>query len=583
MKQTMFRSHELENQCGAVIRVAEQKAQHIAASFKFRTRQQLPSKFRSFHESVQSQLDTVGYQLQVLSNNHSTQKGLASKQEDEARLEKEITVGEDKAINLSGSATAESNGKKVKRILLSILLIFLCIGDSIFNQAGYERLFELSLLTSSIISLVIAGVLAYFAHDVIPKYVQAGDSARRMMNSLLLAGMVFLLLGYIRISHTFIFNMDNVLKLFAFALISELLFFAACKIGIHLLASKNTPAMDYAEQASIELKETKAKLKQTKSDLQKLRSDWQEHEAYSAALMEYGEGLKLTCIHKCHAIFWDYIKTAQNHGMADVDQDIFNFDAYPFTFETTLRPASKSAKGQVVTVLLMLSMLAGMAACTDPNKGQGDIAVMVLMDNSLSVAAPDTTQLLHLAGLDSDIWGRSVYMGFGTISDVDFNPVYSHTLESEDRLTGNLQQREQKVHAFTGDIHGSLQKVTPSPDAELANSVVYRSIARHAIELQKMDYKRRVLVVYSDLQNHDSDVSFYSPKGKKLLKSYPDSLEHIFLRQVPLERLDMTIMFIHRPDGHGKNSEYLSALGFFTEMFQRHGVVVESAASLPTP
>lgn len=581
MKQTNVRVPELEREVETKLRVIVQKANLAAAqATSMNSKEGLVFLFQGCHQAAQSLIDSVNTQLQISANTFVTARGLHRKDEERDRLAKTIQNGEEKIINLS--AYARKNGSTLKRRLLSLLIILLSVGDSLFNQRGFERLFSLNYIGSLIVSAAVAAMLAYLAHEAIPKYILSpnGDRAQRMKIVIGIAVGAFFTLSMIRLPG--LPTMSEMPQLIAFTVLSAASFLVASMIGIKLYESRPTQVSIQEEEAAKELEATKKEVEAAKEALKALDKNTEEQEAYTAALMEYGLSLKNRIVNETTAIFFDYLRSAHNNREPETNPDIYHFTRYPYDFETEVKP--KRSGGSALPLLLAFFLMSVLFSCKPAAQEQGELAVTVLIDNTTPLRnLPDTGSLKRFAGLDKNIWQSEIRFEIAKLSDVDFESSKVHTLPGAVRWLSNYEERQQQIDSFSLQLSRSLTWASPAANADLNRSIIYRPLARHAKALRTMPYTRKYILVWSDLMHHENgSISFYGKHGKKRLRQ-AEQTEALFLQEVPLDDLsDITIIFIHQSDEAG-NTDFVAASTFFSNFFAKYGADTRIAASLPTP
>jgi hypothetical protein len=579
MKKVTFQDLALEAEITTTLRTISQKSSLLALS-DLATKETVRSMYRGCHQLSRSLHDTIDAKLLVLTNSFANSRGLINYEAEKERLQRIITVGEEKAIILAGYAK-EAEGK-AKQIFSTFLLTTICLTESVWNEAGFEKLFDLPMYVAYIISLVLGILTAIVAHEVVPRYVKRGESMERMKKVMAVACFIFLLFALMRMDRlpaTF----HEFLKVLAFTLISSIAFLVASLIGIRLWEVNTTSATKQEAQAAVELKRVRAEVEKAKADQEQLTKDTEGQTAYSDAVTEYGKSLKTRVINESYSLFYEYLKMAYNNRKPGIDPSIFDFESYPFPFtDEADEPTKKASSNGSIVAMVLLAFTFGFVSCTDTKNVQGDTAITVLVDGSTHLKqVPTPAELVNCANLDTDIF-QSVRMEFGRISDRDIEPTYVHILEPAARWNSNLNERMDTVAHFEKNITTSLNKILPPQDAELKHSIVYRTVARHAVALNKMPYKRRILLVYSDLENHDGTISLYGKSGKKLLRN-PEKLEAMFMEQVPLNNSlhGVDIYFVYEPADFSKNNEYTAVSSFFSDVFSRNGAITHITATTP--
>lgn len=231
-----------------------------------------------------------------------------------------------------------------------------------------------------------------------------------------------------------------------------------------------------------------------------------------------------------------------------------------------------------LSIIIIVTVMILIVACTSENPF--DTEVVVVRDiTELHLSQPKSVEINALFDLDKDKWKGALFH-FVDITDVSYNRTYEASIEGENQCLSNEFERRKKVEGFYTDISKIL---TGSEKDSIGrdNSSVYAPIARELNSLHKSTASKRILLLYSDLMENTTGMSFYNGQKLGLLKTNPDSISKYFETLVPLENLKgIKIYIIFQPDGIGHDEQFKIVSGFYKRLFEAKGAVVQIAANL---
>jgi hypothetical protein len=227
----------------------------------------------------------------------------------------------------------------------------------------------------------------------------------------------------------------------------------------------------------------------------------------------------------------------------------------------------------IVTVIVL-------GACANMNR-RTSTEYSVLRDLTDSTKAmPDEDVLLTDLGIDTNIW-NGINFNFFNISDVSYTPHWRISLGTGgDRLASSEFTRKREIVAFKAKLTALLDSAR-SDTTGREHSSIYLPMAEELTRLANSNADRRVLIVYSDLMENTSGLSFYNYKTFAQIDSGPDKIKSKFLAKAKLPDLTgVEIRFIYEPKNAKADNDFRRVSNFFRRMFEEQGAKVSISANL---
>jgi len=211
------------------------------------------------------------------------------------------------------------------------------------------------------------------------------------------------------------------------------------------------------------------------------------------------------------------------------------------------------------------------ASCTETaSVFDTEIAIVVDKTDRMSIY-PNADEIISQLGLKDNPW-QGVRIAATYISDRDVNDVTVLKLEAENEWSGNIMIRKAKIKQFIKQLQQCLTAMQYSGTCPY--SIVYRAIAGQANRLAVSKAKRKFLLVYSDLYEHGTDISFYDAKVIKRIHENPQSVAVQLEATAPLKPLKgLQLWFIYNPASFEENNRYMTVANFYQHLFTAHGAV----------
>ncbi len=196
------------------------------------------------------------------------------------------------------------------------------------------------------------------------------------------------------------------------------------------------------------------------------------------------------------------------------------------------------------------------------------------------IAQPKAAEIIPLFGFDADV-SNGAEFHFSDMSDVSYNPQTSFSLsQGGNGFTTNQFDRKREVEKFEQSIsafHDSLASDTIGRE----HSAVYFPIAESLNALSKSTADKKILLVYSDLMENETDLSFYDRKTLALLACDPEKIKAILLAKDPLANLSgIEIHFVYQPENAQADSTFRLVSAFYKKLLEEKGATVFISANL---
>ncbi len=192
---------------------------------------------------------------------------------------------------------------------------------------------------------------------------------------------------------------------------------------------------------------------------------------------------------------------------------------------------------------------------------------------------PNPDEIFPLFDLTSSPNHGAIFR-FADISDVSYNQTKQVKITATGKWLSNEFDRQKEIDAFlksAATICRESQNDTLGKD----RSSVYLPVARELIRLSQSASQRRILIVYSDLMENGTAISFYHSKEMKRLQSNPETIKKNLEEMAALPRLDgIEVLFIYQPITAQDDATYRVVSEFYKTMLQDKGARVTIEANL---
>lgn len=232
--------------------------------------------------------------------------------------------------------------------------------------------------------------------------------------------------------------------------------------------------------------------------------------------------------------------------------------------------------------ILMALVIAGfvaLAASCEQRKAQ--VAVLLIDITEPLRAWPQADELAALFDFGSGN-RNGASLTVSELNDVSYNKQVAFVLpQGGNAFTTNRFGRTHEVEAFTQAITAYLDSLTRDTIIGRPKSSLYVPLAMHLNQLAQSNADDRYVIVYSDMMEHSTRLSFYDPATLALLARDPDSIAARLERMAPLVDLSgIRLAFIYQPTDSAADDTFRLVSGFFKSYFEAHGAAVTISANL---
>jgi hypothetical protein len=195
------------------------------------------------------------------------------------------------------------------------------------------------------------------------------------------------------------------------------------------------------------------------------------------------------------------------------------------------------------------------------------------------LAQPQANEIIPLYGLSSNKWNGAEFR-FQNISNVSYNPVTEASLLPANEWLSNEYDRDNDIKSFTGQVQ---KIITDSMPAKIGrwHSSVYLPIANELNLLSQSSSQRKILLIYSDLMENDTNFSLYNKHTFSLLKSDPSKVKEHFDAMQHLNNLNgVEVYLIYQAKDNCSDLKYQILSGFYKTLLENAGAKVTITANL---
>ena len=170
------------------------------------------------------------------------------------------------------------------------------------------------------------------------------------------------------------------------------------------------------------------------------------------------------------------------------------------------------------------------------------------------------------------------------ITDKKLNPVEQINLSDgvtteKTNTNDDIEHRERLIYSFinsgTKAISDFHTQYAPK-NGELKNSECFATISSELSLLSLNKSSRRILIIFSDLQENEEAYSSYTKDGKRLLQSKPNKVEELLLKRCPLPRnlVGISVYFVYQPQTRGQDILFSEMVGIYKKLLSERGARV---------
>lgn len=193
---------------------------------------------------------------------------------------------------------------------------------------------------------------------------------------------------------------------------------------------------------------------------------------------------------------------------------------------------------------------------------------------------PDENEIITNLHIKQNIW-NGINFSFFNVSDVSYTPHWRITLvKAGKRLASSESVRKKEVQTFEASLTTLLDS-TANDTAGRNHSSIYLPMVEELTRLSKSSAERKVLLVYSDLMENTSEISFYNAQTLTALVSKPETIQEKLFAKAKLPDLSgIEIHFVYQPTNTDDDTQFWLVSGFFRQLFEAKGAKVSVSANL---
>jgi len=235
-------------------------------------------------------------------------------------------------------------------------------------------------------------------------------------------------------------------------------------------------------------------------------------------------------------------------------------------------------------VLLLIAMLLMESMVIKPTHTE----VSVLWDvTDSTIGKPTSDEILRMYHLEgNDMWNAAEFR-LSTLTNVNFNPTEVLSLPSRNKWLSNELERQKEIKTFSSKIAYLID--TPQMDSVgKPNSSVYwplfaelKRLGEQNDGLGEFSAKRRVMVIQSDLMEHNADLSLYDTKQLKAFTTDPKSTKYLTENLAHLPKLtNIEVYMLYKPKDAVDSHRYTLISEVLKNLLEERGAKVYRSANL---
>jgi len=237
---------------------------------------------------------------------------------------------------------------------------------------------------------------------------------------------------------------------------------------------------------------------------------------------------------------------------------------------------------------MFLSLFACACKNTNPiiSNRSVDITAIVDVTNQQTVL-PKTESILKLYDFDSD---RNIKASFRicSITDKQLNPekdtyLPNGSVTEKDNLQDDPYYREKLILSFYNQVRKDINDFIGANknDTSLNHSECFRTIADELSDMKNNQARKKILLVFSDLQENSDLFDCYKTKDQELLDKKQGEVLKIFEQDnlLPNDLKGITTIFIYDPRNRKEDQHYMNMVSVYKKLLESRGVIVKVQAN----
>lgn len=240
-------------------------------------------------------------------------------------------------------------------------------------------------------------------------------------------------------------------------------------------------------------------------------------------------------------------------------------------------------------LISILISLVALLSCNKASKEQPDsiyVTTVVDITDSRQVY-PDAEHILPLFGFKNNEASEAMFK-ICTVTDKELNPAIEFRLPNgieteKDNLEDDPDFRQKLIVKFFTSIRNTIAAFNTKviSDTAINHSECFKSISNELQSLVNQKSVKRVLLVYSDLQENSAFFNCYSKSNQKLVQSNPERVADIFdtAGLMPKGLKNITVSFIYNPISREDDIRFMAMLKVYKKLLEVRGAKVTVSAS----
>ena len=215
-----------------------------------------------------------------------------------------------------------------------------------------------------------------------------------------------------------------------------------------------------------------------------------------------------------------------------------------------------------------------------------DITALIDVTDQLTVL-PQPEAILKLYDFDSD---RNINASFKicSITDRQLNPekdIYlpNSSVTEKDNVQDDPYYREKLVLLFYNGVRKAINDfiTTNKNDSSLNHSECFRTIADELSNMKNNQAQKKILLIFSDLQENSELFDCYKIRGQELLNKKQGEVLKIFEQANLLPNvLKGTIaIFVYAPKNREEDQRYMNMVSVYKKLLESKGAIVKVQAN----
>ena len=236
---------------------------------------------------------------------------------------------------------------------------------------------------------------------------------------------------------------------------------------------------------------------------------------------------------------------------------------------------------KLIIISILLALMGGTAFVVFKTGNKTTVTeISILRDiTETHLAQPLPEEIMSLFDLNIHKWNGGIFR-FANISDVSYTNTKYAAVTSANEWLSNQYDREKEIKVFRDKVEEIIADAKNDSIGK-PHSSVYIPIADELNRLNKSHSQRRVLLIYSDLMENETTLSFYNGRVLELLKSNPDSAIKVFNKLSSLGNLSgIEVHIIYQPTNTETDRIFQIVSEFYRKYLESKGAKVEISANL---